>query len=85
LDVTRASLDRAAGVEPNRSVDALAGLRLDFVGDDTAMLEDVTRFLHERRVLDHPLSIESVINLDPLRAALKRFDLPALAARVEPR
>ena len=84
LNVSNAVLDKVAAVEPNRAAASLADVRLDFSDVDLHTLAQVAEFLLERDLIRKLVDPAAVMDLAPLRAALARFDLEALASKTKP-
>jgi ABC-type nitrate/sulfonate/bicarbonate transport system substrate-binding protein len=82
LGVSQGVLNTAASVEPNYSAKAFSDIRLTFSPEDLDMFADVVRFLHTRDIVTKDLSVDTFIDLAPLREALADPALVDRAARI---
>ncbi len=84
LDAGDEVLDRCASIEPNRWVQSIDELRLDFIEQDLATLQEALEFLLERGIVQQTFDPLTRIELGPLEKALEG-DLEALYSEVRPR
>ena len=82
LDAGLDVLDSAASIEPNRSADDFSKIRLRFVDDDLATIDQAQSFLSERGIVPETFDVRRFIDSSFLEAALADPGLVELAKTV---
>lgn len=83
LDVSDKVLDLAASVEPNRSAASPKDQRLTLSDADLATMDTALDFLKGKGIVKGELAFRDMIDLAPLDAALKTWDIAAETAKAK--